>query len=66
MKSIADLPAGETREIRIIAQASTPGVHTFRVELACPDLEIRLSEDETTRFFSEESVAGRFEDEPAR
>jgi hypothetical protein len=53
-RTIDSLPAGAEAVYRIHAQATAPGTHLFRAEVICDDLEIKLSAEETTRFFVEE------------
>ncbi len=51
---IKSLPAGGELVLRIRATANQAGTHTFRAEVACQDLEIKLAAEETTRFFEDE------------
>ncbi|NOY41257.1 MAG: hypothetical protein GXP26_05410 [Planctomycetes bacterium] len=51
---IKSLPAGGELVLRIRATAKQAGTHTFRAEVACQDLEIKLAAEETTRFFEDE------------
>lgn len=51
---INSLPAGREVLLKIRAEASQPGTHIFRAEVVCEDLDIKLSAEETTRFFQDE------------
>jgi uncharacterized repeat protein (TIGR01451 family) len=51
---IKSLPAGREVQLRIHAKASQAGTHIFRTEVSCPELDIKLAAEETTRFFQEE------------
>jgi hypothetical protein len=53
-RTIKNLPAGRDIVLRIHAKALQPGMHLFRAEVACQDLDIKLSSEETTRFFKDE------------
>jgi hypothetical protein len=52
-RTIKSLPAGRDIVLRIHAKATQPGTHLFRAEVTCQDLDIRLSSEETTRFFQD-------------
>lgn len=65
--ALQPLPAiapGQEITLRITARASTPGTHTIRAELACPMLEAKMTEDETTRFFDSEAAITTDEQTP--
>jgi hypothetical protein len=51
LESVA--PNSET-VFKIHAKATASGTHVFRAEVACPDLDVKLAAEETTRFFAEE------------
>jgi len=51
---IKSLPAGRELVLRIHAKASQVGTHIFRTEVMCPELDIKLAVEETTRFFEDE------------
>ena len=51
---IKRLPPGGKVLLRIRAAASQVGTHTFRAEVSCNDLDIKLASEETTRFFKED------------
>lgn len=53
-QTIKSLPAGRDIVLRIHAKASQPGMHLFRAEVACQDLDIKLSSEEMTRFFEDD------------
>lgn len=53
---IAVLNAGQEIVYHIRAKADRAGVHTFRTEVTCPTLGTKLSTDETTRFYLDDSV----------
>jgi uncharacterized repeat protein (TIGR01451 family) len=52
--TIKKLEAGQEIVLKIHSRASEPGVHLFRAEVVCRDLEIKLAVEETTRFFADE------------
>ena len=52
--TIKKLEAGQEIVLKIRSRASEPGVHLFRAEVVCRDLEIKLAVEETTRFFADE------------
>ena len=52
-RTIKSLPAGHDIVLRILAKATQPGTHLFRAEVVCQDLDIKLSSEETTRFFQD-------------
>ena len=51
---IKSLPAGREVLLRIHAKATEAGTHIFRTEVTCPELDIKLAAEETTRFFEDE------------
>ncbi len=51
---IKSLPAGREILLRINAKANRAGTHIFRTEVTCPELDIKLAAEETTRFFEDE------------
>ena len=51
---IKSLPAGREVVLRIHAKANQVGTHTFRTEVTCQALDIKLAAEETTRFFEDE------------
>ncbi len=53
-RTIKSLPAGRDIILRIHAKATQPGTHLFRAEVICQELDIKLSSEETTRFFQDE------------
>lgn len=57
-RSIDKLDAGRQIVLRIHAKGTQPGNHVFRAEVLCKDLDTRLAEEETTRFFADELVDG--------
>jgi uncharacterized repeat protein (TIGR01451 family) len=52
--TIEKLEAGQQIVLKIHARATQPGVHVFRAEVLCRDLEIKLAVEEATRFFADE------------
>ncbi len=57
LEPIVRLGPGEQIVARIVARASKPGNHVFRTEVQCTSLELKLSEQKTTRFYGEEPTA---------
>jgi uncharacterized repeat protein (TIGR01451 family) len=57
-RTIEELAPGKQVVLKIRAQAGQPGMHVFRAEVLCRDLEIKLAAEETTRFFADESTSG--------
>ncbi|MEO2048501.1 MAG: hypothetical protein ABGX16_18255 [Pirellulales bacterium] len=53
-QTIKSLPAGRDLVLRIHAKATRPGMHLFRAEVVCQDLDIKLSSEEMTRFFEDD------------
>lgn len=53
---IDSLAPGKETTLKVQASASTSGNHVFRSELKCPSLEIHISEEESTRFYSDQRV----------
>jgi uncharacterized repeat protein (TIGR01451 family) len=53
-KTIEDLPPGRDVVLRIRAHGVQAGTHLFRAEVLCRDLEIKLSAEETTRFYADD------------
>jgi uncharacterized repeat protein (TIGR01451 family) len=53
-KTIEDLPPGRDAVLRIRAHGVQAGTHLFRAEVLCRDLEIKLSAEETTRFYTDD------------
>jgi uncharacterized repeat protein (TIGR01451 family) len=51
---ILKLGPGEQVVVKIMARAQKAGNHMFRAEVHCPSLSIKLSEQETTRFYGED------------
>jgi len=51
---IKSLPAGREILLRIHAKANKVGTHIFCTEVVCPELDIKLAAQETTRFFQDE------------
>lgn len=66
---VATLNAGQEVVYRIKAKADRAGNHVFRAEVTCPTLETKLSADETTRYYVDDSIepdaAAAQSDEPA-
>jgi hypothetical protein len=62
------LPAGEDVTLKIHAAARTAGSHIFRAEVTCPDIDVKLSAEEVTRFFADEhqwdSASKAYADQP--
>lgn len=52
--TIEKLPAGETVTLHVRARGVSAGVHLFRAEVICGDLEIKLAAEETTRFYADD------------
>jgi hypothetical protein len=50
-RTIERLPAGRDVVLQIHAKGKEAGTHVFRAEVVCQDLDIKLSAEETTRFF---------------
>lgn len=55
-EKIDRIAAGEVRTFTIHARAHEEGMHQFRAEVLCRDLEIKLAADETTRFFEDAPI----------
>lgn len=53
---VARIEAGQELVYRIRARADRAANHVFRAEVACPTLETKLSADETTRFYVDDSL----------
>jgi hypothetical protein len=56
-RTIEELPAGRQIALRIRAHALQPGMHVFRAEVLCKDLEIKLAAEESTRFYADDLPA---------
>jgi uncharacterized repeat protein (TIGR01451 family) len=54
-RTIEELAAGRDIVLRVRAHAVQPGMHVFRAEVLCRDLEIKLAAEETTRFYAEDT-----------
>ena len=52
-QAIKSLPPGGEVVLHIRAVASEVGMHIFRAEVSCQDLDIKLAAEETTRFFED-------------
>ncbi|MEX0711239.1 MAG: hypothetical protein WD278_02745 [Pirellulales bacterium] len=63
--TISSLAAGADAVYRITARADVSGNHRFRVELECKSASTRLSQEETTLFYGEETL-GKAGKEPPR
>jgi hypothetical protein len=50
-RTLEELGAGRDAVFTIQAKAVSEGVRVFRAEVACPSLDIKLSAEETTKFF---------------
>ena len=50
---INSLAAGQELVLKIRAVATQPGMHIFRAEVNCQDLDIKLAAEETTRFYED-------------
>jgi hypothetical protein len=50
-RTLEELGAGRDAVFTIQAKAAAEGVRVFRAEVACPSLDIKLSAEETTKFF---------------
>jgi hypothetical protein len=61
--TIEKLPAGEEITLRVRARAVAAGMHLFRAEVVCSDLEIKLAAEETTRFYADDASPMRTADE---
>jgi uncharacterized repeat protein (TIGR01451 family) len=53
IRTIPMLEAGREAVYKIKARAETPGTHRFRAEVSCKPLDTKLTEEETTLFYSE-------------
>lgn len=49
-ETLPRLAAGETVNLKVIAQAATAGSHRFRVEVRSDDSQVRLVQEESTRY----------------
>lgn len=47
---IARISAGESKTLKVIAQASAGGIHRFRAEVRSDDEEVRLVQEESTQY----------------
>ena len=56
-RTVEELPAGRQIALRIRAHAVQPGMHVFRAEVLCKDLEIKLAAEESTRFYADDLPA---------
>lgn len=61
--TIEKLPAGGEMTLRVRARAVAAGMHLFRAEVVCSDLEIKLAAEETTRFYTDDAAPTRTADE---
>jgi hypothetical protein len=50
--TIPTIAAGAQVTLRVVAQASEPGMHRFRAELQCEEGETQLVEEESTRYLA--------------
>ena len=57
-KPLRSIAAGSELVLEIRAQASQPGTHVFRAEVLCQELDIKLTAQETTRFFEDTWAGG--------
>lgn len=48
--TLPQIAAGQSVQLKVIAKASTAGIHRFRAEVRCEDNEARLVEEESTRY----------------
>ena len=53
LRTISSLEMGREVVYKIKARADVPGRHRFRAELSCNPLDTKLTEEETTLFYSE-------------
>ena len=53
------LPPGGEKTFKIHARADRPGNHVFRAEVVCAPLEIKLTSEQATRFYGDESATPR-------
>jgi uncharacterized repeat protein (TIGR01451 family) len=51
---ILKLGPGESVTVKILAKAQKAGSHTFRAEVHCPSLIVKLSQQETTQFYGDD------------
>jgi len=54
--TLASLPAGGEKVFKIRARAESPGTHVFRAEVLCRELDTKLTAQEMTKFYAEESI----------
>jgi len=64
-RTLEELPAGREVVFKISAKAAEAGTRVFRAEVVCPTLDIKLSAEETTKFFVDqyrwENASGAYE-----
>ena len=54
VKTIASLPAGSEKTFKIHARADRAGSHVFRAEVVCAPLDIKLTSEQSTRFYGDD------------
>ncbi len=55
LKSIPALPPGSEKTFKIHARADRAGNHVFRAEVVCAPLEIKLTSEQSTRFYGDDA-----------
>ncbi|HTU27173.1 MAG TPA: CARDB domain-containing protein [Pirellulales bacterium] len=55
LKSIASLPAGSEKVYKIHTRAERAGSHIFRAEVVCAPLDIKLTSEQSTRFYGDDA-----------
>ena len=55
LKTIPTLPPGSEKTYKIHARADRGGNHVFRAEVVCAPLEIKLTSEQSTRFYGDDA-----------
>ncbi|HEX4144184.1 MAG TPA: hypothetical protein VHY91_11685 [Pirellulales bacterium] len=55
LKTIASLPAGSEKTFKVHARADRAGNHVFRAEVVCAPLDIKLTSEQSTRFYGDDA-----------
>jgi uncharacterized repeat protein (TIGR01451 family) len=58
LKTIASLPAGSEKAFKVHARADRAGNHVFRAELLCTPLDVKLTSEQSTRFYGDDAGEG--------
>jgi uncharacterized repeat protein (TIGR01451 family) len=55
LKTIPSLPAGSEKTFKVHARADRAGNHVFRAEVVCTPLDIKLTSEQSTRFYGDDA-----------